>query len=322
MSRLEKRIKDICVYMTTELSNLEDEEEENSLEISQITKMNAEEVLEHIFMVLQDLVKAKRDFQMLGEYQHYKDQLQYQKALQKLESEVRNHIKIEQQMKLHIETTQAKLEEAQKEKTQTSNSSKPLVDKLRRENAKLLEKVRDLESCTSASSREDRPKFMQELAMLRSIAKKDSSKIMELEKAKHILEQEVLRYKHALDHKSRELEDLTQKCQKLKKSLIHKENYQEAAMLDFYKKKYEEKSEQVRYLEKKLRVGSRLRDTSRNSSRQEGSRSPLTHRSERRTETPFLKSSRSIKKLRDKSTEPRKNGGYSSQPSIFYTSRK
>jgi len=36
--------------------------------------------------------------------------------LQKLESEVRNHIKIEQQLKLHIECIQDKLEDAIKEK--------------------------------------------------------------------------------------------------------------------------------------------------------------------------------------------------------------
>jgi len=46
----------------------------------------------------------------------YKDDMGlegYEKALQKLESEVRNHIKIEQQMKLHIENTQAKVEEVE-----------------------------------------------------------------------------------------------------------------------------------------------------------------------------------------------------------------
>ncbi len=36
--------------------------------------------------------------------------------LQKYEAEVRNHIKIEQQLKLHIECLQDKLEEAEKER--------------------------------------------------------------------------------------------------------------------------------------------------------------------------------------------------------------
>jgi|LauGreDrversion4_2_1035121.scaffolds.fasta_scaffold854839_1 predicted RNase H-like nuclease (RuvC/YqgF family) len=41
---------------------------------------------------------------------------EYEKMLQKLEGEVRNHIKIEQQLKLHIECIQDKLEDAIKEK--------------------------------------------------------------------------------------------------------------------------------------------------------------------------------------------------------------
>ncbi len=41
----------------------------------------------------------------------------YEMMLQKYEAEVRNHIKIEQQLKLHIECLQDKLEEADKEKT-------------------------------------------------------------------------------------------------------------------------------------------------------------------------------------------------------------
>ena len=40
--------------------------------------------------------------------------------LQKYEAEVRNHIKIEQQLKLHIECLQDKLEEAEKERVRES----------------------------------------------------------------------------------------------------------------------------------------------------------------------------------------------------------
>lgn len=40
----------------------------------------------------------------------------YEMMLQKYEAEVRNHIKIEQQLKLHIECLQDKLEEAEKER--------------------------------------------------------------------------------------------------------------------------------------------------------------------------------------------------------------
>ena len=39
---------------------------------------------------------------------------EYESQLQKYEAEVRNHIKIEQQLKLHIECVQDKLDDAEK----------------------------------------------------------------------------------------------------------------------------------------------------------------------------------------------------------------
>ena len=42
----------------------------------------------------------------------------YEEIIQKLEGDVRNHIRIEQQLKLHIESIQYKLEEAEKLKEQ------------------------------------------------------------------------------------------------------------------------------------------------------------------------------------------------------------
>ena len=41
---------------------------------------------------------------------------EYEKALRQLESECRNHIKVEQQMKLHIECLQEKIDQINKEK--------------------------------------------------------------------------------------------------------------------------------------------------------------------------------------------------------------
>lgn len=43
---------------------------------------------------------------------------EYEQQLQQYEAEVRNHIKVEQQLKLHIEVIQEKLDDLEKEKTQ------------------------------------------------------------------------------------------------------------------------------------------------------------------------------------------------------------
>lgn len=55
--------------------------------------------------------------------------------IQKLEGDVRNHIRIEQQLKLHIESIQNKLEE-----TDRSASSKPAQCKKHHEQIELLKR--------------------------------------------------------------------------------------------------------------------------------------------------------------------------------------
>ena len=48
---------------------------------------------------------------------------EYEKVLRQLESECRNHIKVEQQMKLHIECLQEKLDNVSKERDQIKKNT-------------------------------------------------------------------------------------------------------------------------------------------------------------------------------------------------------
>ena len=61
--------------------------------------------------------------------------------LQKYEAEVRNHIKIEQQLKLHIECIQDKLDDIEKNKEKTQNQKKKEDEESVKELAKLKELV-------------------------------------------------------------------------------------------------------------------------------------------------------------------------------------
>ena len=57
---------------------------------------------------------ADDDFQSAEESARGDLQTQYEQQLQKHEAEVRNHIKVEQQLKLHIECVQDKLDDTEK----------------------------------------------------------------------------------------------------------------------------------------------------------------------------------------------------------------
>ena len=52
----------------------------------------------------------------------------YEAMLQKLEAEVRNHIRVEQQLKLHIETMQFKMEECDWKAQKNSKESKQIAE--------------------------------------------------------------------------------------------------------------------------------------------------------------------------------------------------
>jgi hypothetical protein len=58
------------------------------------------------------LVNEKlKDFDKEGKYDMTQSSVEYDKIIQKLEAEIRNHISVQQQMKLYIESYQTKIED-------------------------------------------------------------------------------------------------------------------------------------------------------------------------------------------------------------------
>lgn len=86
--------------------------------------------------------------------------IEYEKMVQKLEGDVRNHIRIEQQLKLHIETIQNKLEDYEKSKGHSSKKNVDQVEQLKKENRRMdelitvkEEKIKRLEEMCDQSQR-------------------------------------------------------------------------------------------------------------------------------------------------------------------------
>eukprot|EP00358_Blepharisma_japonicum_P000590 CAMPEP_0202950468 /NCGR_PEP_ID=MMETSP1395-20130829/23031_1 /ASSEMBLY_ACC=CAM_ASM_000871 /TAXON_ID=5961 /ORGANISM="Blepharisma japonicum, Strain Stock R1072" /LENGTH=264 /DNA_ID=CAMNT_0049655177 /DNA_START=45 /DNA_END=836 /DNA_ORIENTATION=+ len=208
--------------------------------------MDAMQALALINLELKDLLKIKRDFMLMEEFENYQNFDQYHKALQKLEEEVRTHIKIEQQMKLHIENTQQKLVESENARLELASTSKSIIEQLRKEGqtdrpTHRREESSPLTSRSANSETKHERKLTQEISSLKMNLKKDSVKIAELMKDKKRLEMQVS----------------MQKAQpEVKKPERSKENRFDSAncVTDFYKKKFEEKCEQVAQLEKQLRM--------------------------------------------------------------------
>lgn len=94
------------------------EEELSPEELETLNDLDTAEVLENFKDLVTDLLEYKRSSLKTEKSDLIQQNEQFEGMLQKLEAEVRNHIRIEQQLKLHLESSQAKLEEA--EKTQAS----------------------------------------------------------------------------------------------------------------------------------------------------------------------------------------------------------
>jgi hypothetical protein len=64
---------------------------------------------------------------------------EYEEAIQKLEGDVRMHIRVEQQMRLHIENLQQKIEDTERENDSNSRKIKTENRELKTEKKKLSE---------------------------------------------------------------------------------------------------------------------------------------------------------------------------------------
>ena len=281
---LEKKLIDVCVFLHTELSSMQNDLDDSIMELSQVLRLDPHRALEQITENIKDLLKIKRNFSRMDEYKGYKAHEQYQKALQKLEGEVRHHIKIEQQMKLHIDSTQAKIEDLEK------NQDSGLAESLKRENMKLLEKIKCMEKQMENS--EEKIRYVKELNMLKGLAQQDSMRYGELEKTNRKLEMEVNYLQRKVEVLNRELN-----CERH----ALKENRPESVL-----KKRNNEEEDIRV------VSSQLTDRCRNGSKQDlkkgMSKSPISSRVElKRTESQFMSSTRLAKKKNETTEKTRKH---------------
>lgn len=106
-------------------------------ELETLQDLDTAEVLENFKDLVVELLDYKRSNLKSDKSDLIQQNEQFEEMLQKLEGEVRNHIRIEQQLKLHLESSQAKLDETEKKyavlqkkfdavEAQLSNAGEPL----------------------------------------------------------------------------------------------------------------------------------------------------------------------------------------------------
>lgn len=150
-------------------------------EIETINEFDVFEILENLKEIINGLFSFKKECLTSEKAELVKRSEQFEKMLQKLEAEVRNHIRTEHELKLHIETNENHSEELKQQNTKQVFEIKELQDKLKyfKKAAKpkdLTDKIMKLEDLMREKNEIIR-KMEKDLGGLRtSFSKSDSDK--------------------------------------------------------------------------------------------------------------------------------------------------
>ena len=153
ISELEKQLKDIFITTFTKNCNIEGSEMTKE-EADTINEIDISEVLENLKDVINNLLIFKQEYINTDKAELIKRNEQFESMLQKSEAEVRTHIRVEHQLKLHIESDQIHSEDLEKENIKYLNEIKELKEKAkayeknkidRKESRIYLEKIAKLE---------------------------------------------------------------------------------------------------------------------------------------------------------------------------------
>jgi hypothetical protein len=185
-------------------------------------------------------------------------------------------MQIEQQLKLLVESTQAKLEDAERAKAEQTSSHKATVDQLKKECAKLLDSARLKEPLMSvrdlSSDRRDF-KLSEELRQVKRNSQQDTSRINDLER------------------KMKQLEtDRGQRSSATHSRRVSKENVADfvytATLNDVYRRKYQEMCGEVSQLDRKAKDLKEQPDNSRETRLHKEAHGQVACRSTRRLSDP------------------------------------
>jgi len=249
ISDVEKGLTDLFKYAFTTNCEL-DEASMTSEEARTLEELDILEILENFKDLVVDLLNFKKNYKSSDKAKLTKKCEQFENMLQKLESDVRKHIRVEHQLKLHIDTTQSRVDELEKINEKAKKHIAQLEGELagKENNSEdVSEKLKNLEN-----------KFFEELQKAKKDSKKDKlkehydnkvSKLMDIiekrEKQIQELKSENSKLRSVCDETLRQNENLKKGIEKDKKIDNRSGN------MDNLKKKLEEKAAQLNSMQKR-----------------------------------------------------------------------
>ncbi|CAG9311942.1 unnamed protein product [Blepharisma stoltei] len=238
LSDLERGLHDLFEYAFVTNCKLDDAEVTPE-ERQTLGELDSLEVLENFKDLILELINFKKNHKNSDAAELNQRCEQFEKMLQKLEAEVRNHIRVEHQLKLHIETSQSKVDELEKSNEQANAKIKKLENKLL-----------NLEKNPKQRHNENKPNNEKTLPKDLFIRKDTEDKITKLEEIAEKREKFIQKLESEFATTKSLLEEKSKECEKYKKEIIKlKEKEKEKSgdfrvinNIDYLKKRIEEKS--------------------------------------------------------------------------------
>ncbi|OMJ89129.1 hypothetical protein SteCoe_8755 [Stentor coeruleus] len=217
---IEKGLHELFKHAFITNCNLDDEnvtpEESATLE-----ELDPAEVLDNFKDLILLLLKFKKEYKSSDKSELAQRSEQFETLLQKLEAEVRSHIRVEHQLKLHIENNLHRIEELEK----TGANDKTLIKELEEKcNTKKISKSSELDKLRKETDEKVR-------SLLEIIEKKD--------KTVHKFEYENVKLRTLLEEKARECEIIKKELLKYNKITPKSKENHSTTTADLLKKKFE-----------------------------------------------------------------------------------
>jgi chromosome segregation ATPase len=212
---LQQGLYDLCLLLYTQLSAFESQEGPT---LEELLSYSLSESLAYARLKVQELIQYRQEFSEFPASYDLSTIQQFEKALQKSENDIRNHIKIEQQLRLHIESLQSKLDEEQKSTEDKIAHLKQIIDQLKsekggrqRRHAMMdIGEIKGKGGCFT-ERREEKDLERKELEHYLYSSKLDSERVNELIRRITKLEHQVYKYKSAYYARDQAYRDISQK---------------------------------------------------------------------------------------------------------------
>lgn len=230
-------------------------------EMKTLEELDSLEVLENLKEVVLELLRFKREHKTSDNAELIQKSEQFETLLQKSEAEVRNHIRMEHQLKLHIESSQNRIDELEKLNTQltkkleegtghvTERTEKDVEHKLKQIEQRFQNEIKKVANQHLESKKENNDKISKEYEH------KLHQYFEEAEKKDKIvsrLKEECLKLKSKLEEKISENDRLKQELERaLPKD--KKPEPRTSANIDYLKKKLEEKAADLNKMQQKIK---------------------------------------------------------------------